>query len=106
MDIRNQIFFELQKLNAPDTLLKEVEHTELQILLSWVPVIDESRFSLNEWCEALVSFKNWEAENGKFLTLSHKLEYLSCCTEGESSAGKLQTLSALLAEYLRSYGVE
>ena len=66
--------------------------------------VDESQYGLDEWCEALAEFAQWEAQN-RPLAFLDKMEYLSCCAQGSVQSGKLIPLSALLEDYLRVHGV-
>ncbi len=74
-------------------------------LLNWAKSIDESDYSLEEWVTALIEFHLWEEKN-KPLSITTKLDYLICCTEGSVQTGKLLPLSELLIQYLNAHGVE
>ena len=67
--------------------------------------VDESQYSLDEWCEALVEFSAWEIREGRSLEFADKMEYLSCCAQGSVQSGKLVSLVTLLETYLREHGV-
>ena len=103
--IRQKILDTLKELPESSSASLEVQTAEDSALLRWVQIIDESPDSLKDWCKALLEFKKWEKQN-RALTLSHKIEYLSCCREGGLNAGSLVSLTDLLIDYLKEHGVE
>ena len=104
-DLRQKILESLKELPESGNAFAEVQSADESVLLRWVQIIDESPDSLKDWCKALLEFKKWEEKN-RGLTLSHKIEYLSCCREGGLNAGTLVSLTDLLLDYLNEHGVE
>ncbi len=72
---------------------------------SFIESVDESQYSLNEWCQALLEFETWAEQNHRSLKLPAQIEYLTCCVQGTQNEGRLLSLSIVLDQYLKSYGV-
>ncbi len=104
-DLRQKILDSLKELPESGKAFAEVQSADESVLLRWVQIIDDSPDSLKDWCKAILEFKKWEEQN-RALTLSHKIEYLSCCREGGLNAGTLVSLTDLLLDYLKEHGVE
>ncbi len=105
MALRAKIILELQKQNTSQALIADVmAATEIE-LARFATSIDESEYSLGEWIEALHAFSSWEVEQQRTILLVSKIEYLNCCIQGGTQAGKLQPLVDVWQGYVDKFGV-
>ena len=98
------IAFQKEKGLSP-RILTEVSAVDETFVVSWLHAIDESAYTLEEWAESVAAFDQWAQGAGRQLSLSHMLEYLSCCAESGRSGVKLP-LTFLMQEFIKSNGVE
>jgi hypothetical protein len=87
-------------------LIQEIAFLSDEDLIILIQSIDESTYSLEEWLEALVFFQKWLQDSKKGKNFTDQIEYISCCIQGSSNAGRLLTLTDLTKSYLDSFGVE
>ncbi len=68
--------------------------------------VDDSPYGLDEWIAALITFQQWEIQQGRTLILEQQMEYLNCCIEGIAGQAITLPLPELLSHYLTSNGVD
>jgi hypothetical protein len=87
------------------SLLAQITTLPEKIISEWLHNIDESAYTVEEWAESIAAFDQWAQGAGREFTITHMLEYLSCCAESARSGVKLP-LTFLLQEFLKTNGVE
>ncbi len=105
-DLRNRFKNAIRTHQTTSHLIDEFDQASESDLQHWAALIDESPYSLNDWSEALLCLKAWEANEKRTLTLVHRFEYLSCCAASASNFPHLISLPNLLKSFLASHGVE
>lgn len=68
--------------------------------------IDNSRYSLTEWVEALESIYLWLENKNKSANFDFVLQYLSCSAQAVENKAILPSFSQLVDEMLNSYGFD
>lgn len=78
-------------------------HQAVDILFSSV---DNSPYSLTEWCEAIETFSKWLDNEKRSSPWNTMLGYLSCCAESPENKNIKHELTSLLIDMLTTYGYD
>ena len=103
--VLNQIKIALQAKNAPPELVADFVALKPEQIETFVFAIDDSDFSIEEWIDALLLFREWEVSHQRKLELTNKIDYLACCAQGVAQLPKLLPFVELVRDYLKNYGV-
>lgn len=110
MNSRDRILQELASLALhqnfkPDFLVQMKSLTDADFVFL-AESIDDSDYSLTEWCLALHEFWMWLNQHARTLPPRGQIEYLNCCVQGAvQGGGKLLSLKDLFLDYVGVYGV-